>query len=178
MNFEILDINSKEEVASLFTSVFSSSEGEEEGRLIGRLASALTARADNQAIICMGAYEDGVLIGAIFFTRLRFDEPIEAYMLAPVAVGTAHQGRGVGQTLISYGLHELKKRSAKLVATYGDPAFYSKVGFQALSEDVIQAPLPLSMPDGWLGQSLSGEAIPILKGRPACVEEFENPDYW
>ena len=178
MNFRILDNSSKNAVASLFTSVFSSSEGEQEGKLIGGLASALAARTDNQEIVCIGAYEDGSMIGAIFFTRLRFDEPIKAYMLAPVAVSTAHQGRGTGQAMVRFGLHELKNRSATLVVTYGDPAFYSKAGFQALSEDVIQAPLPLSMPEGWLGQPLSGEAIPILKSRPACTQEFDNPAYW
>ncbi len=178
MDFRILDNSSKEEVASLFTSVFSSSEGKQEGMLIGNLASALATSTDNQEVICIGAYEDGSMIGAIFFTRLRFDEPIKAYLLAPVAVSTAHQGRGIGQTLIKFGLDALKNRSATLAVTYGDPAFYSKVGFQALSEDVIQAPLPLSMPEGWLGQPLSGEAIPTLKSRPACVQEFDNPDYW
>lgn len=178
MNFRILDKDGKEEVASLFASVFASSEGEQEGKLIGSLASGLAARTDNQEIISIGAYEDGSMIGAIFFTRLRFDEPIEAYMLAPVAVGTAHQGRGVGQALINFGLQELKGRGAMLAVTYGDPAFYSKVGFRALSGDVIQAPMPLSMPEGWLGQPLSGEAIPILKSRPRCVQEFANPDYW
>jgi len=178
MNFRILDNNSKDEVAGLFFSVFSSSEGEQEGKLIGSLASRLAARIDNQEIICIGAYEDGTLIGAIFFTRLRFDEPIEAYMLAPVAVSTARQGIGVGQALIRFGLDQLKNRSATLIVTYGDPAFYSKVGFQALSEEVIQAPLPLSMPEGWLGQPLSGKAIPILKCRPSCVQEFDNPAYW
>jgi putative acetyltransferase len=178
MNFRILDKNSKEEVTNLFTSVFSSSEGEQEGKLIGSLASALAARTDDQEIICIGAYEDGSMIGAILFTRLRFDEPIVAYMLAPVAVSTARQGGGVGQALISFGLRELKNRSAAVAVTYGDPAFYSKVGFQALSEGVIQAPLQLSMPEGWLGQSLSEESIPILRSRPACVQEFDNPDYW
>ena len=118
------------------------------------------------------------MIGTIFFTRLQFDEPVEAYMLSPVAVSTAHQGRGVGQALIQFGLNELKNRSATLAVTYGDPAFYSKVGFQALSEELVQAPHPLTMPDGWLGQSLSGEAVPTLKSRPSCVPEFDNPDYW
>jgi putative acetyltransferase len=179
MNFRILDNNSKEEVASLFTSVFSSSEGAHEGRLIGRLASALATRTDNQEVVCIGAYaDDGTLTGAIFFTRLQFDEPIEAYMLAPVAISTAHQEMGIGQALIRFGLDELKNRSTTLVVTYGDPAFYSKVGFQTLSENVIQAPLPLSMPEGWLGQSLSGDTIPILKSRPACVQEFDNSLYW
>jgi putative acetyltransferase len=178
MNVRFLASNCKEEVASLFTSVFSSSEGEHEGRLVGYLASALAARTDNQEVISIGAYADGTLIGAIFLTRLQFEEPVEAYMLAPVAISTAHQGRGIGQALIRFGLDELKRRSATLVVTYGDPAFYAKVGFQALSENVIPAPLPLSMPGGWLGQPLSGEAIPILKSRPACVQEFDNPAYW
>jgi len=178
MNFKILDSNCKDEVGSLFASSFSSSEGEQEGRLIAHLASSLAARIDNQDIIGVGAYQNGALIGAIFFTRLRFNDPIEAYMLSPVAVSTANQGRGAGQAMIKFGLNELRNRSATLVVTYGDPAFYSKVGFQALSEDVIQAPLPLSMQEGWLGQSLSGEAIPVVKTRPLCVQEFDNPAYW
>lgn len=178
MKFEILDRNRKEEVASLFTSVFSSSEGEQEGKLIGDLTSALAENIDNQEIICIGADDDGLIIGAIFFTRLRFDEPIKVFMLAPVAVSTANQGSGVGQALISFGLRELKNRSAVLAITYGDPSYYSKVGFQPLSEDVIQAPVQLSMPEGWLGQSLLEETIPTLKSRPTCVREFDNPDYW
>jgi len=99
-------------------------------------------------------------------------------MLAPVAVSTAYQGRGIGQTLIQFGLSELKNRSAGVAITYGDPAFYSKAGFQPLSEAVIQAPLPLSMPEGWLGQSLINKTLPILKSRPSCVQAFDNPDYW
>ena len=178
MNFSILDKDSKDEVANLFTSVFSSSEGEQEGRLIGNLASVLAWRTENLEIICIGAYADRAMIGAIFFSRLRFDEPIEAYMLAPVAVSTAHQGRGNGQALIRFGLQVLRNRFATVAVTYGDPAFYAKVGFQALSEGVIQAPLRLSMPEGWLGQSLSEGPIPILNSRPACVQEFDNPDYW
>lgn len=178
MNFRILDKDRKEEVANLFTSVFSSAEGEQEGTLIGRLAYALAARTDDTEIICIGAFEDRSMIGAIFFTRLRFDEPIEAYMLAPVAVSTAHQGKGVGQALISFGLRELKNRSVAVAVTYGDPGFYSKTGFQALSETVIQAPLPLSMPEGWLGQALSDKTIPILRSRPVCVQEFDSLDFW
>jgi predicted N-acetyltransferase YhbS len=99
-------------------------------------------------------------------------------MLAPVAVSTEHQGKGVGQALINYGLNELKNRSVAVAVTYGDPSFYSKVGFRALSENVIQAPLKLSMPEGWLGQSLTGEQIPTINERPKCVKEFNKPVYW
>lgn len=178
MNYKILDKDSKEEVASLFTSVFSSSEGEKEGELIGNLASELSSRADNQEIICIGAYEEESIIGAIFFTRLRFNEPVTVYMLAPIAVSTKYQGKGVGQALIKYGLNELKNRSAAVAITYGDPSFYSKVGFQPLSENIIKAPLKLSMPEGWLGQSLMAEPIPTINQRPTCVNKFNDPVYW
>lgn len=178
MDHEILNNNNQKEVTELFVSVFSDAEGDKEGQLVGNLASELSSNIDNQEIICLGTYEKESLIGSIFFTRLRFDDSIQVYMLAPVAVSTHHQGKGVGKALINYGLNELKSRSVAVAITYGDPAFYSKVGFQALSEDIIQAPLKLSMPEGWLGQSLTGEPIPTIKGRPTCVKEFDDPAYW
>jgi predicted N-acetyltransferase YhbS len=178
MNHKILNKNYQEEVTSLFTSVFTSSEGEKEGRLIGNLVSELTSGTDNQEIICFGTYIEESIIGSIFFSRLRFNEPIQVYMLAPIAVSTGHQGKGVGQALINYGLKELKNRSVAVAITYGDPSFYSKVGFRALSENVIQAPLKLSMPEGWLGQSLTGDPIPTISERPTCVKEFNDAAYW
>lgn len=178
MKFCILNQEQKIEVTNLFTSVFSVSEGEQEGNVIGKLVKELADHIDNQEIICIGAYDKDALIGAIFFTRLGFDENIEVFMLAPVAVNTAHQGTGVGQALINFGLFELKSRSVAIAITYGDPSFYSKVGFQPLSERIIQAPLQLSMPEGWLGLSLHGVQIPTLTSRPTCVRQFSNPKYW
>ncbi|MEJ2308842.1 MAG: N-acetyltransferase [Gammaproteobacteria bacterium] len=178
MKHTILDKNSGEEVTRLFTSVFTSSEGESEGKLIGNLASALSSAIDNEEILCFATVEEESIIGAIFFTRLRFDSDIKAYMLAPVAVSTGHQGKGVGQELIRYGLDELENRSVDVVITYGDPAFYAKVGFQPLSQNIIKAPLKLSMPEGWLGQSLTAESIPAIATRPTCVRQFNNPAYW
>ena len=178
MNHKILDKNNQEEVAGLFTSVFTSSEGETEGKLIGKLVSALSSETDNQEILCFGTYEEASIIGAIFFTRLRFNEAIQVYMLAPVAISTQHQGKGAGQALITFGLNELKNRSVAVAVTYGDPSFYSKVGFKALPESIIQAPLKLSMPEGWLGKSLTEDPIRLISGRPICVKEFNDPVYW
>ena len=178
MKYKTLSKDSAADVASLFTSVFSSSEGKSEGKLIGNLAWELSLNIDNEEIICYGAYEEESLIGSIFFTRLRFSDPILIYMLAPVAVRTEHQGKCVGQALIKYGLNQLKDRSVAVAITYGDPSFYSKVGFRPLSENVIRAPLELSMPEGWLGQSLTEEPISTSTERPTCVKEFNNPVYW
>lgn len=178
MNHRILEKTSQNELRNLFTSVFTSSEGKREGQLIGTLALKLASGIDNQEIMCFGSYEGELLVGSIFFTRLQFKKVIEAYMLAPVAVRGESQGKGVGQALIQCGLNELKKRSVVVIITYGDPSYYSKVGFRTLPENIIKAPLTLSMPEGWLGQSLTGEPIPSIKERPACVPEFNDPAYW
>ena len=178
MKHKILSKNNQEEVATLFSSVFTSSEGEKEGKLIGDLASKLASGIDNQDIICLGTCENAAIIGSIFFTRLRFNRPLQVFMLAPVAVSAEHQGIGIGQSLINFGLKELKNKFVSVAITYGDPSFYTKVGFSWLSEDVIKAPLKLSMPEGWLGQSLTCNPIPTIHELPTCVKEFNDPGYW
>ncbi|HBG95377.1 MAG TPA: GNAT family N-acetyltransferase [Chromatiaceae bacterium] len=174
----MLSTKQQKEVTDLFTSVFTLSEGEHEGNLIGKLAAKLSSAVDNEEIICFATYEQAAIIAAIFFTRLRLERKLQVYLLAPVAVDTEHQGKGIGQALIRYGLHELKNRSVDIAITYGDPSFYSKVGFEALPESVIRAPLKLTMPQGWLGQSLTQEPIPTINEPVACVKEFNDPVYW
>lgn len=98
-------------------------------------------------------------------SRLRGnDDKSTAFILSPVAVDTAHQGNGVGQRLIAFGIQRLKEQGVDLVFTYGDSRFYSKVGFQPVSETCVKAPLKLSRPDAWLAQSLTGDSISPIKG--------------
>lgn len=175
---KILNQTYEDEVVSMFTSVFTTSEGDKEGKLIGNLASELSSMIDNQDVICIGTFEDGHLIGSIFLTRLSFPENMQVYMLAPVAVSTRHQRKDVGRALVTYGLNELIRRNVDVVITYGDPGFYSKINFKPLSEAVIKAPFKLSMPEGWLGQSLTEDPIPMISQRPSCVKAFNNPAYW
>ena len=61
---------------------------------------------------------------------------------------------------------------------YEDPKFYGKAGFEPLPENVLQSPMALSMPFGWLGKSMTGEPIQKRHDRPSCVEAFRNPAYW
>ncbi len=98
--------------------------------------------------------------------------------LAPVAVGSAHQRRGTGQELIRYGLDLLRERAVAVVVTYGDPGYYCNTGFPPISTTTSQPPLPLSMPHGWLGQSLTGNPLPVIGEQTRCVSEFNDPVYW
>ena len=165
-------------VEDLFTSVFSDSEGEEEGALIGSLVREMMANTDRGDLYGFVAVDGEEIVGAIFFSRLSFEKDVDVFVLAPVAVHSDHQGRGIGQALITYGLREMRRRGVRLVTTYGDPSFYSKVGFHPISEDLIAAPLELSQPEGWLGQSLGDEPIEGIPGGCTCVKALDDPAYW
>lgn len=178
MDFEYLSKLDKAKIEKLFRESFTFSEGEQEGRLIGKLSADLSGGIDNQDIFCLGVLIEKKMVASIFFTKLYFKEKIKVYMLAPVAVSPQHQKKGLGSSLINFGIDELKKKNVDVVVTYGDPSFYSKVGFQQITEDVIKAPLKLSMPQGWLGQSLKEKSIVAIKDRPTCVKAFDNPIYW
>lgn len=72
----------------------------------------------------------------------------------------------------------MKKRGAAIVVTYGDPAYYGRLGFNAIGQDVIPPPFELTQPEGWLAQSLDGGAIAAIPGPSACVGALDDAVYW
>ncbi len=178
MKLSIFNPKQIDEITQLFRKTFTDSEGQEEGDLIGNLSYELMTDVDESDCYVFVATDDGEAVGSIIFSRLSFENGQSAFLLGPVAIDTNHQGNGIGQKLISYGLSELKKNGTELAITYGDPKFYSKVGFEPVSEDIIKAPLKLSYPHGWLAQSLVGDKIEPIKANSHCVEVFNKPEYW
>lgn len=166
------------DIEVLFGSVFTESEGEQEGALIRNLAKEMMASTNSRDLYGFVADVGGQIVGAIFFSRLIFQNDINVFILAPVAVHAEHQGMGIGQALITHGLREMEKRGVRFVVTYGDPAFYSKVGFHKISQNEIEAPHSLSLPEGWLGQSLTDKPIETIPGHCTCVKALDNPVYW
>ena len=146
--------------------------------MIGRLAKDLFEKTDQRDLFNFVAEIDGQLVGSIFFSRLQFEDCRQAFILAPVAVHRDHQCKGIGQELILFGLKTLRAKGVSVALTYGDPNFYSKVGFRAISHETVKPPFGLSQPEGWLGQSLIGNSIETLSGRCGCVEAFRDPAYW
>lgn len=179
MNFEInrLSTGNKQEIIELFQKTFSQSEGETEGELLAALTADLSDMLGSESVSCLGAFESDKLIAAIFLTDLFFQQDCKVKMLAPVAVCTELQRKGVGQKLILNAMQGLQAGGVDLLVTYGDPNYYCKVGFQALSEQEVPAPMPLSMPLGWLGKTLNNP-IPSDLTTPSCVEPFTNQNLW
>lgn len=167
------------EFISLFKSTFTESEGPAEGDLIGGLVTALLGDTPKDDIQTVAADMEGTLVAACIFTRLLFENDNRCvFLLAPVAVIPEHQGKGIGQQLITYGLDVMRKTDADVVMTYGDPSFYSKVGFEWVAEADAPPPYPLQMPQGWLRVCLSGQPWSALRGPSICVGAFSNPALW
>jgi len=178
MQISTYSSNNIEEIKQLFTKVFSDSEGRSEGLLIGNLAYDLMTGTDVQNLYGFVATENEKIIGSIFFTRLTFETEVNAFLLSPVAIHTHYQGKGIGQTLINFGIHQLKEYGARLIFTYGDSKFYSKVGFRLISETLAKAPFTLTYPEGWLAQSLLSDKIQPISGSSHCVEALNKAEYW
>ena len=167
-----------QEVIKLFSDVFSDSEGEEEGRVIGQLVTELIGTTDSNDLLGYISTSDGRIVACIFFSRLTLRSGKIAFILSPVAVASQLQGKGLGQQLINFGLQQLRSQDVELVFTYGDPGFYSKVGFVKIGEDVVKAPKKLTYPDGWLAQTLKDEGITSEVGVAECVGALNKQKYW
>lgn len=167
------------EIIDLFTATFTASEGEEEGALIWQLVRDLLGGTAEKDLFVFTAEEDGAIIGGIVFSRLTYEQDERTvFVLAPVAVATDQQGNGIGQRLLAHGLAALRGASVDTAMTYGDPKYYAKAGFLPIREADARAPFPLSRPEGWLGQSLTDQAMTPLRGPSRCVGALNDPVFW
>ncbi|MEP0941853.1 MAG: N-acetyltransferase [Rhizobiaceae bacterium] len=167
------------QIIDLFRSTFAASEGADEGRLIGDLVTEILESQLPEEVGVFSALENEQLVGCIIFTPLTYSQdPRSVRLLSPVAVRTDHHNAGVGQKLIRFGLETLQQRRVDVVVTYGDPRFYSKVGFAQITEQVAKAPLELQHPQGWLAQSLTAKTVEPLIGPCECIEAFDKPALW
>jgi predicted N-acetyltransferase YhbS len=167
------------QLIDLFRETFAASEGVAEGALIGNFVNSLLKTTAQNDIRVFIATDRGELIGAAIFTRLTYArDPRTVFILSPMAVATRRQQQGIGQALLTHALEELRKAGVAVAMTYGDPAFYGKIGFIPVSETVMPAPLPLSQPQGWIGQSLTDQALTSMQGPVSCVAALNDPALW
>lgn len=178
VKFSLFNESNSTKVIDLFKSVFSTSEGEQEGQVIADFVSNLISTTEPKDLVGCIAEENETIVGCIFFSRFTVPNGQAAFILSPVAVSTDSQGKGIGQKLIRYGLDHLRSLDVNLAFTYGDPNYYSKTGFEQISENVVRAPFPLSQPVGWLAQSIEGNQIKTMVGSTQCVEALNDPNLW
>ena len=172
-------VGREQPLIDLFVATFTASEGPDEGALIGDLVRDLLAETPKDDIRVFCAEDEAHTIGAAVFTRLTYPEdPHTVFLLSPLAVAPERQRQGIGQALLSHALGSLRSEGIQIAITYGDPAYYGRVGFSPITEKQARAPLPLSFPHGWLGQPLTEEQMPDLQGPATCVPALNRSDVW
>lgn len=178
---DFIDTQTGHETAliTLFTDVFAASEGTAEGAMIGGLVTDLLTDTPPGDLRVFAALDDGEIIGAILFSRLRFaGDDRSVFMMAPVAVATARHGQGVGQAVIRHGLAALLAEGVDVAVTYGDPDYYGRIGFLPVTENDLPPPMPLQFPHGWLAQPMGRATMTPFAGPSSCVPAFDKPELW
>jgi putative acetyltransferase len=91
-------------------------------------------RAARVLTISLVAIEDEELVGHAAFSPVTIDdEPSRWYGLGPVVVRPDFQREGIGSALIRKGLSLLESMGAEGCVVLGEPEFYVRFGFEAVS---------------------------------------------
>jgi len=125
-----------------------------EHRIVQRL------KQTGQLTLSLVAVSQAAIIGYIAFSPVMISNHDKHwYGLGPVAVAAAHQRAGIGRTLISQGLAQLRLDQAAGCVVAGDPAYYGQFGFRHQPTLVVEG-IP---PAYFMGLSLVGAELPSGK---------------
>ena len=115
--------------------------------------------------------EEGGVIGYAAFSPVYVDgEDRQCVGLAPVVVDEAHRRQGLAEQIIYEGLDSLNEFGYSAVVVLGEPAYFSRFGFQNAAQQGLRSHLP-GTEDSFLVYPLAGGEMENCKG----VVEYSAP---
>jgi putative acetyltransferase len=128
-------------------------------------------RAHGKASLSLVAEDGGQILGHVLFSPGRIGAtPVEG--LGPVAVRPERQGQGIGSALIRAGLASLRQAGHRIVMVEGNPAYYTRFGFQDATPLGITC--EFNPPPGcFMVQALLEGALAGVQGKACYAEEFQ-----
>lgn len=90
-------------------------------------------RTSGRLAISLVAEIDGSVVGHVALSPVELDGTTDGLGLAPVAVAEAHRRHGIASQLIREALAVCGRSRTDFVVVLGDPAFYSRLGFEPAS---------------------------------------------
>lgn len=166
---------------ALYTDAFP----EGEGTIVGTLAATLMVEESDPISLSYVYEKAGKVLGHICFSPVFVEgsentnsSGVRVYILAPLAVSSTVQKSGIGSRLARHGLTRLRDDGVNVVLVYGDPEYYGRFGFDAVSAESFLPPFKLQYPFGWQASTLNSH--PDLRASVSCrcVPALQNPDYW
>ena len=150
---------------------------EDEAKLVAALLNDPTA----QPAVSLLALEGARPIGHVLFTRATLtggEADVACAILAPLAVIPAMQRQGVGKALIERGCELLAVAGVKLVFVLGDPAYYTRRGFEPAIPLGLRPPYPVVPEEAWMVRALAPQIQIGCTGTVACPATLANPQLW
>ena len=175
MQIREANLNDSEGIKNLHLQAFDISEAEQ----VSDLAVDLLHDKSSVNIISLVAVDGDAIIGHVAFSPVFLEGTDEhiGYILAPLAVLPANQHSSVGSALVKHGLDIISSTGGYLVFVYGDPAYYSRFGFDTDLARGFTPKYKLQYPEGWHAVNLSSAEIPdggVLK----CVNSLNDAELW
>lgn len=151
---------------------------DEEANLVRDLLGDATARP----YLSLLAFVNDHAVGHILFTKVRLETavPVNASILAPLAVIPAMQNQGIGTQLSELGLDMLAQAGVDLVFVLGHPNYYPRFGFTPAGELGFAAPHPIppAHAPAWMVKEMKPGVIAQNQGQVICADMLNNPKYW
>jgi putative acetyltransferase len=138
------------------------------------LVDALRAACDDR--LSLVAEQDGALVGHVLFTPVEMETAegtIRGYGLAPLAVRTAWQRRGIGAALTANGIRRLREAGALFVVVLGHPEYYPRFGFEPASRHGVRCQWPGVDDDAFMLLVLDPAVTARLGGVARYRPEFD-----
>lgn len=130
---------------------------------------------DRAVVLALVAEGDSGIVGHLLFSRLLVHTGSETHQgvsLAPVAVAGSHRRQGVAARLIDAGLQQCRERGETFVAVLGDPAYYSRFGFQSRLAEPLAS--PFGGGEAWMALELVPGALADLSGQVEFARAFQS----
>lgn len=133
---------------------------------------------DHQHVISLVAIHDATLIGHIATTTCTIEGRDEqAALLGPLAVTPDFQNQGIGSTLINECLRHLRNNAIAQALVLGDPAYYTRFGFNPETKVTPPYDLPPEWDTAWQSVNLHNTK-PVLVGKLKVPKHWQQPALW
>jgi len=121
------------------------------------------------------AIEDGAVVGHILFTPVTVDGSSAVGMgLAPIAVLSSHQRKGIGSRLVRHGLEHLRQSGCPFVIVLGHPEYYPRFGFELASRYLLLSQWEKVPDEAFMIAVVDNSALPKAGSIARYRSEFDD----
>jgi len=143
----------------------------EEGRIVDRIRDAC------KDTISLVAMEDDKVVGHIFFSPAEINhngKAIKGMGLAPMAVHTEYQSKGIGSLLVNEGIKRVKALGCPFIIVLGHEKYYPRFGFKTASKYGIKSQWEDVPDEAFMVMMVDKETMAGVSGIAKYRKEFDE----